>query len=240
MFVLLVVVVVLVLLGLSFMAGRRLSAEETEKEKKASRRSIPEVVRNDSPDMERLNRKVLAMQGKLDSLQGVLAQKEKAIAEAVLMNDDLRRQLEQEKNWQRREEDAFIKSREREKSFKEELRLCQAQLAEESSRRIVLEGEKKDLSSQNSGLSQELYQLNSLKLVMERQVQMLTDDGRGLRTQNAELRRKKEAEQWVAKSDYVHLQNEFRRLKARLENMKLPAANSSVPVRDQEQAKFGL
>lgn len=240
MFVLLVVVVALALLGLSFMAGRRMSCEQTEKKQKALRRSPPEVVRNDSSDMERLNRKMLAMQGKLDSFQGELARKEKALAETGLVNDDLRRQLEQEKNWQRREEDAFIKSREREKSFKAELQVCQAQLAEESSRRIVLEGEKKDLVLRNSGLAQELYQLNSLKLAMERQVRTLTDEGRSLRTQNAELRRKKEAEQWVAKPDYDHLQNEFRRLKARLENARLPAEKSSVPGRDQEHAQFGL
>lgn len=230
----------LCLLALSFAAGRKFSRASVQKKKKIVRRDAPESLRTDSPDTERLNKRVLAMQSRLDMLQGALAREEKAVAEALSSSDDLRRQLEQEKNWQRREEDALAKAREKEKSLKEALQACQSQLAEEASRRIGLEGEKKDLVLKNGSLSQELYQLNALKLSMERQLKALTDEGQQLKTRNAELLRKKEAEQWVAKSDYVHLQKELRRLRARLENMKLPVGGSPVSSRGQEELKAGL
>ncbi len=101
-----------------------------------------------------------------------------------------------------------------------ELEKTRALLHDESNQRIRLEYELKEVRLLKDAVSAEERKLTGRNNELDRQLKELVVESRELRSENAKLKIKKEADQWVAKDEYVMLEKFLKRAQAEIEQLK--------------------
>lgn len=124
--------------------------------------------------------------------------------------------LVQERQWQGQEAAKYEKKGSEIRQLQKDLKAVNDQLAQEHSRRLKLEGEIRDLKQQYSGL-------NDVRRGLDVEIMQLTEkyedhrqQVRELRKENAGLAKQKEDTAWVARSDYLKLEQKLRKAESEL------------------------
>ena len=200
--------------------------------KKKEKAEPPAVVPAKDPALltERFERKIRTLENSLQTAKDDVKEKSKEIEELKASIGGFERQLEQEKNWREKEESSGVKEKKLEKELRDELNKTRESLHEQSNQRIRLEYEVKELRLVKDALSGDLRKFTGQNNDLERRVSDFIKETRELKVENAKLRFKKEADEWVAKDDYVKVEKLLKRARWEVEQLqqRLPAELRNV------------
>ena len=122
---------------------------------------------------------------------------------------DLVEKLALEKGWREKEQQTLEKFKQHEKDLKDQIYRTEADLEKEHSNRLRLERELQDLKIKHDEILEEKRQLSikasSQQTTLEANVRQLRD----LKSENAQLKEKREDVQWVTKSEFDELKKAF-------------------------------
>lgn len=200
----------------------------TSKKKKA-KPSEPVVEKDWKAISERLEKKIISLENEIRELTSSLQQKDKQIIASQEETETQKRLLQQEKRWREKEETDSKKDKEREKDILSELEQARDSWQKQQALRIQFEQEVRELRTQKDNLMLEYQQtVNALKQ-KEKEITFLTKDIKTLNYQNVKLQRKKQADQWVSKNDFVRLEKILKRERRQLVLFKTQVPQSAWP-----------
>lgn len=122
----------------------------------------------------------------------------------------LQDKLAQERDWQKREENDADKKIKEIQSLKAEIKKYEGELEAIQGQRLRLEREKREIKDALDGVTEERRKLDLELTKFKAENETFRKDLREYREQNAKLSEKKDAEIWVAKTDYEKLEVELR------------------------------
>jgi chromosome segregation ATPase len=169
---------------------------------------------------ERFERRVRTLENSLQTAEKELKEKDKQAQELKAAIGGLERQLEQEKVWREKEEASVAKDRKQEQELRAEINKTREALHEQSNQRIRLEYEVKELRLVKDALSADIRKFTGQNNELDRRVQDFIVETRELKAENVKLKYKKEADQWVAKDDYVVIEKKLKVACAEIEQLK--------------------
>jgi hypothetical protein len=207
------------------------------KKKKEKRPPPPEPVKDWQGITERLEKKAQAIEAKLKAAEAVIRDKDKEINEHKAAIGGLERQFQQEQLWRKKEEDAVEKEKKREKMLETELDKTRDTLNSESTQKIKLEYEVRELRTLKESITADVRRLTSQNMDLDRKLKAVTDEDRELKRENAQLKVKKEADQWIAKDDFIRVEKLLKRARWEVELFKRKFAEDLWPRELQMKPK---
>jgi uncharacterized coiled-coil DUF342 family protein len=212
--------------------------EPSSKKKKVKKEPVaPIAPQKDVVELtERFERRVRTLENSLQAAEKELNDKDKRAGELRSAIGGLERQLEQEKVWRAKEEVSGTKEKKHEQELHAEINKTREALHEQSNLRIRLEYEVKELRLIKDALSADVRKFTGQNNELERRVQDFIRETRELKAENAKLSYKKEADQWVAKDDYIAVERMLKAARADIEQLKqrLPSELRDVEEKDKE------
>jgi chromosome segregation ATPase len=205
--------------------------------KKKKEPVAPVVPQKDIVELtERFERRVRTLENALQVAEKEHREKDKQAEELKAAIGGLERQVEQEKVWREREEASAEKDKQHEEELREEINKTREALHDQSNQRIRLEYEVKELRLVKDALSADVRKFTGQNNELERRVQDFIRETRELKADNAKLSYKKEADQWVAKDDYVAVERMLKAARADIEQLKrrLPSDLKDVGDKDDK------
>jgi hypothetical protein len=196
--------------------------EASSKKKKVKKEpAAPIVPQKDVTELtERFERRVRTLENALQAAEKELNDREKRSVELRVAMGGLERQLEQEKVWREKEEVSGTKEKKHEQELRAEINKTREALHEQSNLRIRLEYEVKELRLAKDSLSADVRKFTGQNNELERRVQDFIRETRDLKAANAKLSYKKEADQWVAKDDYLAVERQLKSARVEIEQLK--------------------
>ncbi|MBF0595148.1 MAG: hypothetical protein HQL22_09285 [Candidatus Omnitrophica bacterium] len=179
---------------------------------------------------ERMEKRLRIMETEAQAFQSLLKDKDKKVEEMNITLAAVRKQFDQEKAWREKEEAALQKEKKLERSLQEELNKTREALNHESTERIKQEHELKEIRQIKDEISGKERGLSSRVMDLERQLDSALKELKQLRQENAQLSKKKEDTEWVAKSDYKQLEAQARRTRFEAEEFKKAFPPSEWPA----------
>ena len=229
----------LLVLGLLAYAVAQWPETSPAKKKKAKKEpAAPIVPQKDVVDLtERFERRIRTLENSLQTAEKELHEKEKQSGELKAAIGGLERQLEQEKVWREKEEVSVAKEKKHEQELHADINKTREALNEQSNLRIRLEYEVKELRLVKDALSADVRKFTGQNNELERRVQDFIRETRELKAENAKLSYKKEADQWVAKDDYLAVERMLKAARVDIEQLKqrLPSELRDVEEKDEEK-----
>ncbi len=146
-----------------------------------------------------------ALLGDIEKLKGEQKKAFQELEAQKLQNKELIDKLSLEKSWREKEQVTLEKFKHHEKDFKEQIFRTEQEVEKEHSNRIRLERELQDLKIKHDEIVEEKRQLSVKSMSLETSLAAANKELKELRSQNAELSRRKEDIQWVAKSEFDSL-----------------------------------
>jgi hypothetical protein len=225
----LLVIAFVALAGMGFFLYQMLEGSSAQKkEKKQRRESVPVPEKDWRSVAERSEKRLQQLEQSVQAAQKLFRDKEKEIVELKAAADGARRHLEQEKTWRVKEEELVKKEKQREKVLTLDLEQTRDALHGEQSSRIKLDHEVKELRIVKESLTMDVHRWSAKSEGLEQNVTALSKEIRELKKVNAEISRKKEADQWVAKDDFVQLEKLLKRARQDIEILKKQVPPPSV------------
>jgi chromosome segregation ATPase len=217
-----IIVVALIVLGASaYAVAQWPEAGQDKKKKDKKERPAPvEMPKEVSEVTERFERRVRSLENALQAAQADQKERLARIDELKAVIAGLEQQVGQEKAWREKEEASSAKERKQEHELRADLERTRASLHEESNQRIKLEYELKEVKLLKDAVSSDVRKLTGQNNELDRQLKELNIEARALRSENAKLKVKKEADQWVAKDEYVMLEKFLKRAQKEIEELK--------------------
>lgn len=155
-----------------------------------------------------------ALRRKIEEWERKESDWQKQLVSEQAKSEKLESKLLQERQWQGEEAKKFEKKTMDFQQLQKDLKAVNDQLSEEHSLRLKLEGDLRDLKQQYAGL-------NDIRRALDLEVQQLTEkyedhrrQVRDLKKDNAALSRKNEDTAWVAKSDYLKLEQRLKEMES--------------------------
>ena len=212
----------LLILGLLAYAVAQWPETSPAKKKKAKKEpAAPIVPQKDVVELtERFERRIRTLENSLQTVEKELHEKEKQSGELKAAIGGLERQLEQEKVWREKEEVSVAKEKKHEQELRADINKTREALNEQSNLRIRLEYEVKELRLVKDALSADVRKFTGQNNELERRVQDFIRETRELKAENAKLSYKKEADQWVAKDDYLAVERMLKAARVDIEQLK--------------------
>ncbi len=225
----LLVIAFVALAGMGYFLYQMLESSSAEKKSKKQRREPAPVPEKDWKSIaERCEKRVLNLEQSVQAAEKLVRNKEKEILELKNSAEGSRRDLEQEKTWRVKEEELGKKEKQREKVLALDLEQTRDALHAEQSSRIKLDHEVKELRLIKESLTMDVHRWSAKSEGLEQNVTALSKEIRDLKKMNVELSRKKEADQWVAKDDFVQLEKLLKRARQDIELLKKQIPSSSA------------
>ena len=227
----------LLILGLLAYAVAQWPEASSKKKKIKKEPAAPIVPQKDVVELtQRFERRVRTLENSLHAAEKELNEKEKQAQELKVAIGALERQLEQEKVWREKEEAAVVKEKKLEQELRTEINKTRDALHEQSNQRIRLEYEVKELRLVKDALSADVRKFTGQNNELDRRVQDFIRETRELKAENAKLSYKKEADQWVAKDDYLAVERMLKAARADIEQLKqrLPSELRDVAEKDEK------
>jgi hypothetical protein len=190
------------------------------KRKKEKKLPPPEPPKDWQGIAERAEKRVHNLESKLQEHERAFRDKDKEINEKKAVIAGLEQQFQQEQTWRKKEEDSVEKEKKREQLLEDELAKTRDGLNAELTQRIKQEYELKELRLSKESLGADARHLTGQNMELERKVKALTEENRGIKSENAVLKVKKEADQWVAKDDYVYVDKMLKRARWEVDQFK--------------------
>ncbi len=229
MSIMLVVGIAAAVLGVILVLAWQLP-EVMEKARKKQRREPPPPPPKDWEGMAgRFEKRARSLEEQLQKGQNELKEKDKRSAETQAVIDGLKKQLDHEKVWREKEEASVRKDRDQERAVQADLLRTREALNAELTERIKMEYELKELRQVKEEVGGKARNLSSRVLELERQLESALKELKSLRDENGQLKKKKEAEQWVAIDDHRQLQGLFKRASVEVEQFKSKFPPSEWP-----------
>lgn len=198
--------------------------------KKKQRPSCEPVVEKDWQSIsERLEKKVIAIEAETRALQNTLRDKDKQILLLQEEKSAQERLVQQEKRWREKEAFETKKEKEREKEIVSELNQTRESWQTQQALRIKFEQEARELRTQKDALTLEHQRTVNALEAKEKEINLLLKDIKDLKFQNSKLTQKKEADQWVAKADFIRLEKILKRERRELVLFKTQVPQSAWP-----------
>ncbi len=199
--------------------------ETIQKKRKKKHEPPPEPPKDWQGIAERLEKRLHAMEQTLGGALNDVKGRDKKIEELNRSAGEFRKQLDQEKVWREKGEALVAKEKKQERLLQAELEKTRAELNQESTQRIKQEYELKELRLAREDLTAQVRKLSSQGMQLERSLAEALKENKNFREENFELKKKKEGEEWVAKSDYKRLEGVLKRARWEVEQFK-----KKVPV----------
>lgn len=228
----------LLILGLLAYVVAQWPEPSSRKKKVKKEPASPVILEKDVAELTaRFERRIRTLENSIQSREKELHDKEKQSEELRAAIGGLERQLDQEKVWREKEEVSVAKEKKQEQALRDEINKTREALHEQSNLRIRLEYEVKELRLVKDALSADVRKFTGQNNELDRRVQDLIRETRELKAENAKLKYKKEADQWVAKDDYIAVEKQLKAARADIEQLKkrLPSELRDVEDRDQEK-----
>ena len=168
----------------------------------------------------RLEKRVQALENSLRQAQKDIQEREKRVEELNSSLKNAKTQFDQEKIWREKEESAVEKEKKQERVLQEELTRARISLDQELTSRIKSEAELKELRRTREEQATEIRQLNARGMDLDRKLGEALKELKVFRDENAELKQKKEDDEWVAKGDYKRLEVVWKRARWEIEQFK--------------------
>jgi predicted Rdx family selenoprotein len=220
-FVLIVGGALLVLGVLAYAVSQWPDPVRSKKKKEKKEPAAPVVSEKDVAEMAaRFERRIRTLENSLQTAEKEHKDKDKQTQELKAVIGGLERQVEQEKAWREKEEVAVVKEKKLEQELRAEINKTRDALHEQSNLRIRLEYEVKELRLVKEALSADVRKFTGQNNELERRVQDFIRETRELKAENAKLSYKKEADQWVAKDDYLAVERMLKAARADVEQLK--------------------
>ncbi len=212
--------------------------ETLQKKRKKKREPLPEPPKDWQTIAQRQEKRLQAMEQTLSSGAEELKGRDKKIEELNRAVMELKKQLGQEQAWREKSEALAAKEKKREHLLQAELDQARTSLNEESTRRIKQDQELKEQRQILEELTVQVRALSANKLQLERTLAEATVENGKFRQENMELRKKKEGEQWIARSDYKHLEGLLKRARWEADQFKkvVPVAQWPRPLQPRHNA----
>ena len=164
---------------------------------------------------ERWEKNIHSLQGELEKMKMDHKKVERDIEDDKAKNKDLVEKLSLEKGWREKEQVNLVKAKHHEKDLKDQIIRTEKDLEREHSERLRLEREVQELKIKYDA-GQEEKRISATKAMsLETTVAQLSSEVKSLRQDNAELKKKRDDIQWVAKTEYDDLKKELERFKNR-------------------------
>ena len=230
----------LVVLGVLAYVVSRWPDPPSRKKKQKKEPQAPIVPQKDVAELtERFERRIRTLENSLQTAEKELNEKDRQAGELKAAIGGLQRQIEQEKVWREKEEAAVVREKKLEKELRDEINKTREALHEQSNQRIRLEYEVKELRLVKEALSADVRKFTGQNNDLERRVQDFIRETRELKAENAKLKYKKEADQWVAKDDHLAVENKLKEAQRQIEQLKqrLPAELRDVEEKDENKPK---
>ncbi len=198
--------------------------------KKKQRPSCEPVVEKDwKGTCERLEKKIAHLENEMRLLQNALRDKDKQISLLQQEKEAQERLVQQEKRWREKESVDGKKEKEREKELLADLNQTRESWQTQQALRIKFEQEARDLRTQKDALAIELQRVVNALEAKTKETNLLLKEIKDLKSQNAKLAHKKEADQWVAKADFIRLEKILKRERRELVLFKTQVPQSAWP-----------
>ena len=211
----------LLILGLLAYAVSKWPEPSSKKKKEKKEPVVAVVTQKDVDEVSaRLERRIRALENTLQSSEKEMREKDRQAQELKAAIGGLERQIEQEKVWRQKEEEFVIKEKKQEQELRAEINTTREALHEQSNQRIRLEYEVKELRLVKDALSADVRKFTGQNNELERRVQDFIRETRELKAENAKLKYKKEADQWVAKDDFVALEKKLKSALGEIDQLK--------------------
>ncbi len=143
--------------------------------------------------------------GDIEKLKGEQKKILQDLEAQKVQNKELVDKLSLEKSWREKEQVTLEKFKHHEKDFKDQIYRTEQEVEKEHSNRIRLERELQDLKIKHDEVSEEKRQATVKAMSLETSLNVANKELKELRAANAELSRRKEDVQWVAKSEFDSL-----------------------------------
>ena len=220
MSIILIVGIALAILGVLLVLAWQIP-EAIQQSKKKRQRVPPAPPPKDWQGIaERFEKRVKIMEAEAQTFQGQLRDKDRRVEELNASVAGIKKQFDQEKSWREKEEAELQKEKKQERSLQEDLAKTREALNAESTERIKMEYELKDLRRLKEELSGTGRGLSSRVMDLERQLESVLKELKQLREENVVLKRKREDTEWVAKSDYRQVEGALKRARFEVEEFK--------------------
>jgi hypothetical protein len=191
-----------------------------EKRKKKKKEPPPEPPKDWEGIAGRLEKRLQGAESALKTAQGELQGRDKRIEELNASLKNLRVQFEQEKIWREKEESVVEKEKKQERLLQDELNRTRASLDQEQTARIKIESDYKEARRAREEQAAEIRQLNARNMDLDRRLSDALKELKQLRDENVELKREKNEDQWVAKSDFKRIEGFLKRARWEVEQFK--------------------
>jgi chromosome segregation ATPase len=227
--VLTIIAALLVLGVLAYVVAQWPDPSPARRKKKEKPEPVAAAPAKDQAVMiEKLERRIRTLESSVQSAQDEVKDKMKEIAELQAAIGGFERQLAQEKSWREREESSAVKEKRLERGLRDELQQTREALDAQSGERIRLEHEVKELHFAKGIIAGDLRRMTAQHNDLARRMDALLEEARELRSENAKLRIKKEADAWVAKDDHDKVAAMLKDAERRIEELKqrLPAQST--------------
>ena len=219
------VLVVIVLGVLAYFLAQGSAQDKARKKSDKKERPAPVVLSKDASDVtERFERRIRAVENLLQAAQADQREKSAEIEALKATINGLEQQVVQEKAWRQKEEAFVVKERQQEQGLRVELDKTHALLDAESGLRIRQDYELKELRLAKDGALADVRRLTGLSNELDRRVKEFEIETRTLKSENAKLKIRKEADAWVAKDDFVRVEKLLKQARWEVEALqkKLP------------------
>lgn len=189
--------------------------------RKKKKRDVPQKEEKDWPKIvSRLEGKVKALSSESDKQ----AAEEKRLAKQILIEqakiEKLEEKLKQEREWQEKDKQNFDKKQEEFKLAKKNLTQAEENYAKEHSLAIKLDKELNELKTSFQNLDENFKKLETKNTLQENTIKEQRTEILQLKKENAKIAKSKEDSMWVAKSEFVELDTQYKALQKELAKLK--------------------
>jgi chromosome segregation ATPase len=186
--------------------------KKKEKEKKPS--LIPDPVAIDTSKdwkaiAERWEKHNQSLQGEIEKMKMDQKRAQQSVDERKAEAKDLVEKLALEKSWREKEQDTLEKFKAHEKDLKDQIFRTEGDLEKEHSNRLRLERELQDIKIKHEQILEEKRLLSIKASSQQTTLESNAREIRELRSENAQIKEKREDIQWVAKSEFDELKKAF-------------------------------
>ncbi|MBF0569955.1 MAG: hypothetical protein HQL18_04200 [Candidatus Omnitrophica bacterium] len=204
--------------------------DPAEKKMKKKDGLPPEPPKDWQAIAERVEKRLKAAEASLQSVQNEIKQRDKRIADLSAESAGIKKQFEHEKVWRLKEEAEVEKEKKQERLIQTELQKTREEVAREATNRIKQEAELKELRQVREEQTAQVRKLSSTNMDLDRKLNEAVKELKGLREENIVLKKKKEDEEWVAKTDYKKIEGFLKRARWEVEQFKRKFSTSEWPA----------
>ncbi|MBF0479508.1 MAG: hypothetical protein HQL26_08495 [Candidatus Omnitrophica bacterium] len=194
--------------------------EQKKSAKKKAAKVKPEELPKEQKDWKeaclKLEKHVQAAREQIGKLEKESAAKDKLILIEQAKLKKLDERLEQERVWHKKEEQDITKRKEEMQKLKTDLTHLQETYSHEHGQNIRMEKELAELRRLTADQEEIRRKLDTDNMRLNAEVEGLKVQVNDLRRKNQELSQEKKDTEWVAKTDYLQLEQQVKELKARL------------------------